>query len=73
MTGAINMKLYLILAYTGDYYDPLDVYAVATNKEEAERLKKEAINHTMTRSDGSTWKWYENAEIEEVIANKKID
>ena len=67
------MKLYLILGYTGDYYDPLNVYAVATSKEEAERLKGEAENHTITRSDGSTWKWYEKAEIEEVIANKKID
>ena len=67
------MKLYLIFAYTGDYYDPLNVYAIATNKEEAERLKKEAEDYTITRSDGTTWKWYEIVEIEEVMANKKID
>ena len=51
----------------------MNVYAIATNKEEAERLKKEAEDYTITRSDGTTWKWYEIVEIEEVMANKKID
>lgn len=67
------MKLYLIYAHTEDYYEPEELYAVATSKEEAKRLKKEAEDDTLTRLDGSTWKWYEKAEIEEVIANKEID
>ncbi|MCC5894842.1 MAG: hypothetical protein JJU16_05210 [Alkalibacterium sp.] len=65
------MKLYLIWGETGDYYTPVDLYAVATTKEDAERLKEECIKSESKRTDGSTYLEYEDADIEETTANER--
>ena len=64
--------IYLVIAYTGDYYVPEELYAVCDSKDKAEELAVECINRKSYRPDGTYWKLYEDVEIREEQLNKSV-